>query len=353
MKYYIKEKYLNNSESRNAGSKARNDAEEIARRNGFEELPLLVTQNKSNNIFMKIIDQYSKYENWCGVLNDLKAGDVLFLQFPVVEDTVLLSLILERLSKRGIRIIILIHDLQYIRFSDSSSYSYRHKKKLQIEEITCLKKVDAVIVHNIKMAKYIETLGVDSQKIVNLQIFDYLMEPFESKNNVLGATCIVAGNLSKIKAGYLYNMPSNIEVNAYGIGVESELNDNIHYQGSFEPAELPKYLVGDYGLVWDGDSIDGCEGVYGKYLKINAPHKTSLYLASGIPVVIWNQAALCDFIVENGCGFGVASISEITDVVNKMPIEKYNEIRSNAEKLGSKIRNGYFLTEAIRKSMLL
>ena len=55
----------------------------------------------------------------------------------------------------------------------------------------------------------------------------------------------------------------------------------------------------NFGLVWDGTSLDGCNGRYGEYLKFNNPHKTSLYLSCGIPVIIWKEAALADFVEEH------------------------------------------------------
>ena len=41
MKYYLKEEFLKDSGARNAGNKARNDVEEIVKREGYQ--PLLLT----------------------------------------------------------------------------------------------------------------------------------------------------------------------------------------------------------------------------------------------------------------------------------------------------------------------
>ena len=58
-------------------------------------------------------------------------------------------------------------------------------------------------------------------------------------------------------------------------------------------------MEGSFGLVWDGISVETCAGVYGEYLKVNNPHKTSLYLASGIPVIIWKEAAWLSLLNAN------------------------------------------------------
>ena len=60
-------------------------------------------------------------------------------------------------------------------------------------------------------------------------------------------------------------------------------------------------------------SSETCKGSFGEYLRINNPHKTSLYLASGIPVIIWSKAALAEFIEKNKCGITVDSLYEIAD----------------------------------------
>lgn len=54
---------------------------------------------------------------------------------------------------------------------------------------------------------------------------------------------------------------------------------NVMYKGSFKPEQID-HIHGSWGLVWDGNSIEGCEGELGNYLKINAPHKISLYIAA-------------------------------------------------------------------------
>ena len=42
MKYFLKEEFLKDSGARNAGNKARNDVEEIVKREGYQPLLLIV-----------------------------------------------------------------------------------------------------------------------------------------------------------------------------------------------------------------------------------------------------------------------------------------------------------------------
>ena len=106
---------------------------------------------------------------------------------------------------------------------------------------------------------------------------------------------------------------------------------NVHYQGAFSPDELPNRLHGGFGLVWDGDSPHTCSGMYGEYLKMNNPHKASLYLASGFPIIVWRQSALAEFVRKNHCGILVDSLFEIADCLNSIDEEDFQELIKNSK----------------------
>ena len=55
-------------------------------------------------------------------------------------------------------------------------------------------------------------------------------------------------------------------------------------------------MEGNWGLVWDGNSIDTCSGNFGEYLRLNAPFKFSLYLAAKRPVVVWRESAMAEYV---------------------------------------------------------
>lgn len=118
--------------------------------------------------------------------------------------------------------------------------------------------------------------------------------------------------------------------------------------GSYPPDILPQYLNQGFGLIWDGNSIESCTGVIGNYLKYNNPHKCSLYLASGIPVIIWKEAALANFIEKHNVGILVESLEEIPEKIQNLSEKEYIQMKNNAEKLSVKLKNGYFLKKAIQ-----
>ena len=86
-----------------------------------------------------------------------------------------------------------------------------------------------------------------------------------------------------------------------------------------------------------------------EYLKMNNPHKASLYLASGFPMIVWSQSALADFVRKNQCGIIVDSLFEISESLDSLSEEDYQELIKNSKKIGEKIRDGYFLKTALEK----
>ena len=122
----------------------------------------------------------------------------------------------------------------------------------------------------------------------------------------------------------------------------------VKYCGQFPPEQLPKTLRGGFGLVWDGDRLDCCDGVFGRYLKYNNPHKTSLYLACGIPVMVWDQSALADYVVEHHLGIAVGSLEELPRRLQHMTREEYQTLCQSAREMGARLRRGAMLGRVLR-----
>ena len=177
-----------------------------------------------------------------------------------------------------------------------------------------------------------------------------MISNYEEKKTYEKNTVIVAGNFDIRKTKYARQLPESPEFSIYGINFEEEnLPSNVQYNGAFSPDELSNHLHGGFGLVWDGDSPHTCSGMYGEYLKMNNPHKASLYLASGFPIIVWSQSALAEFVRKNHCGILVDSLFEIADCLNSIDEEDFQELIKNSKIVGEKLRNGYFLKTALEK----
>lgn len=338
----------------NAGSKARTDAEDILISEGFQSL-LIESENKQpRSSLEKLYIHFENFLNWKKAFRRVQNGDMIVIQYPIRSHTMFIGKILKYLKKHNVFIIGIIHDLESLRLAIQPDQSQKARFRLQIEEISALKYFNKIVVHNDRMKSVLqEKLGVHSDKMLPLGIFDYLYEPKETSDNAYpDGAVLIAGNLDKRKSGYVYRLPGNVRFELFGANYdESFQQTNVIYRGKVVPDDLPGLLKGSFGLVWDGPSAESCEGVFGEYLKYNNPHKCSLYLAAGLPVIIWKQAALAPFIEGNHLGFCVNSLDEIDSVLDSITDEEYKTISQNCCEIGKKIRSGYFLTKALRNIM--
>ena len=343
MKYIIRETFRDERLKRTAGVKARDDFETVAKECGYTivELPLLDPKLERGHL-----THISVYNVWKNNLRMLKEGDTLLIQMPLLRHSIFVNSLIRKLKKK-IKVYALIHDLELFRIAVREGGRLR-KMRTYYEELGLLKKCDGIIVHNSKMKLKLKDFGVDESKIVELGIFDYLSDAI-LKENDSDRSIIIAGNLRRYKSGYVYNLPKDIRFNLYGIDYDGVQNDLISYKGSFPPEVLPSVVEGMFGLVWDGDSADTCTGVYGDYLRINNPHKTSFYLSCGIPVLIWEEAALADFIRENDCGITLNSLSEISTKISSLDSASYKKMKENAIQISNKLKTGWYSKNAIEK----
>lgn len=339
----------------NASTKARSDVEKILEKQGYKKFFVPTKYGVKENKLLKLLQLLSYVRNkyiWEESLSNLKSGDIVILQYPVLNTVIGLEKVLKKAKKNGIKVIAIIHDLDSLRYKPE----YQGKllcQRVQREDKKVLKACTKIIAHNDKMKEVLVELGNEPEKIIVLELFDYLCDiELKEISRVKDEPIIIAGNLSKEKAGYLKNLKNikNVNFNLYGIGYEKEENEkNIEYKGAFLPDELLNNLYGSYGLVWDGNSIEECKGGYGEYLKYNNPHKVSMYIATGIPVIIWKEAALADFIQKNKLGCSVSKLDDIEKIMTEMSDTEYNEYLQNARCFSEKIRRGEFLTKAIQK----
>lgn len=321
-----------NNASKNAGSKARNDIIEI-----FDQAILLPV----------LIDGESKIINYIKFLykiRKIKKNDIVLLQYPLYGiNKFVESIIYKKVSQK--KSVLLIHDINSLR------YTPNNEKKIH-EEIEKINMFDVVISHNEKMTKWLKIKGTQS-KIINLEIFDYLGDLkscSEKKYDIA-----YAGNLLFEKSQFLYKMvQQNTTVNFefFGVGFNEDKmkSTNYVYNGSKNPDELLGCFQAKFGLIWDGDSIDKCNNIFGDYLKYNNPHKLSLYISANLPVIAWNKSAIADFVKINNVGIVVDNLKNMQEILNDISDEKYNEMVNNVRKISDNLKQGYYTKKAIKNA---
>lgn len=320
MKYCIQQK---KKEGKNAGSKAVNDVNEILLTKGY--LPL--------NVYERVFYYISLIRIAC----KLKKNDHVFLQWPMyfIPTKPLVKLIV----KRKTRLTLLLHDINKLRGIKENS-----------GEDELLDYAERIIAHTPAMKNYLINQKINPSKIDILYSFDYLTDdliPQRTCSNEI----VYAGNL--LKSTFLQQIPQNsysLKFNCYGLP-DNVLPIHLNYKGAFNPENV-SVLQGSWGLVWDGDSVETCNGLYGKYLRLNSPHKVSLYLVSGLPIIIWKEAALADYIVSNNLGFAIESLSEIPLIIDKISESDYNQMLEAVKKEGVNLREGKHLLSILNSKQL-
>lgn len=316
-------------ETGNASGKAKKDAYMIALRLGFQP-SYSPSLNQKIRVFQQII-----------TLPKFKGRKVIFFQYPAVSEQ-LMGLFKKVISQDSFKIA-LIHDLSSIQGFEE----YELKKELEYLNI-----FDCLIVHNTRMKEYVLNIGYRGE-IVILDLFDYLHdEKRQIMNQAFSNSISFAGNLSKAKFLQELTRINKCKWILYGItnGIDFSSMGNVEYKGLLPSDEIQYLMEGDYGLVWDGDSLETCSGPNGNYLKYNNPHKLSCCIAAGKPIITWKQAAIADFVERNKIGITVNSLEELNEIDLHAG---YNEMRLNVLQIKTKIANGKYLEMALNEALTL
>lgn len=330
--FYISKNYRDRY---TASSKAKLDCELIVQSLGFINigLPVSFSQNSYLGRLKTVLS--NKY-----ACLRMPKNSIAFLQYPVYgyKDQV------NRCLRQKNKIITVIHDLNALRGIT------------QLSDFKVLESSDVLIVHTQRMKEWcLENLRV--KHIVVLELFDYLYDKprdrevkLYDKNRISVA---FAGNLSK--SAFLDHIHLHqSQLNLFGIGIDRrQIGEGCVYQGCFPPNELYKYLNSMFGLVWDGDTVETCTGVGGKYLRYIIPHKISMYLSCGMPVIVWSQSAMADFVRKEHIGLVVDSIGDMDTFLQKVSVEDYKQLCAHVQDIRDKVISGFYLSDAIAKSLKL
>ena len=336
--------YVNKNEF-DAGNKARSDALNIVKDLGYDHIPLFRSGESSKiKVFFQLIR---------GSLQTVftkRKGENVMIQYPYYPgfvNTVLFAVLAFGKKIKKYELTLLIHDVFGLRYE---KFDTDEGKNVMRKELERMQIFDRIICHNERMYDLFNSvLPSDTYKI--LGPFDYLYDkPIKTPEYMSNPTVIIAGNLRKDKSGYVYDLVklSGMRINLYGMHYEGKESENVSYKGKFPPDELIEHLEGNFGLVWDGESLETCTGIYGRYLKYNNPHKFSLYLAAGIPVIVWSQSALADYVKKNNVGLCVENLEELGNIFSKLQKKDYEQMTANVLKVREEIISGAHLKNALK-----
>ena len=318
-----------------AGSKAKTDNEQTLRQMGAVNLGLPTT-HYDNMVLTFLL-------NLAGVLRLALAArrhDVIVLQYPVKK---YFSFLCRAAHWRGAKVVTIVHDLTAL---------HRHRVTIE-KEISRLMRSDHVIASNEAMMHWLKENGL-SRPITPLGLFDYRSDARPAHRSTT-LSLVYAGALTPRKNAYLPQLassPMGIKLHVYGNcdalpGLQQAPHAVCH---PFAPAdEFIRQGEGDFGLVWDGDSLETCQGDFGQYLRYNSPHKVSFYLRAGKPVVIWQQAAVAPIIEREGIGLLISSLDQLQQTLEQLTPQQMAAMNENVSRISDKLSKGGFLQEALQK----
>lgn len=332
-----------------AGSKAREDINYFLETTGYKVIIFKV--NDSRKFLLKVKNYLSCLLKMDNMLKEIGPDSVVLLQYPYPCRSIIFESIVNKMAGRGVKLVALVHDIDSLRMERPDNEIAR--------EINYLNSFHHVISHNPIMTEWLKSKGL-KKDVLDLGLFDYRMNISDGDTGYFtertGDRIVVfAGNLSMNKSKFLYDfsgpMLKGIKMNLYGIEYDEKSIKcgNICFKGLYQPDELPGKMEGDYGLVWDGTDINTCSGHYGQYLRYNNPHKLSLYLAAGLPVITWKKAAISNMISQNKIGILVDSLAELSDAITEVSDEQYSQMRQNIRCFQEDVRNGHYIQSVVRK----
>lgn len=338
-------------EGNTAGSKAPNDIKNIFGRKGYQAIDIHPHNGDTDSW------QYKRMaKEWHDCYELVPENSILLLQHPFWQEQRERNEILLKLKEhKHVSIISFVHDVEKLRGIFLSDY-------MQAEFVFMLRIADVLIVHNEKMKKFFLGMGIAKEKVICLEIFDYLSDNARILPKRLEQSVSIAGNLDSMKSPYLEKMRelAPLKVHLYGpnytapsIDRQPGYSGNMIYHGAFSSDMIQSQLTGGFGLVWDGNSLDTCTGATGEYLRYNNPHKLSMYLAAGLPVIIWKEAAAAEYVERHGAGIAVGSLYDIAGELQNVDEDRYSQYLAAVDEIADDIRKGRNTENAIRKAEIV
>lgn len=334
-KYQFSILFKNKDTNNAASTKAVLDCNQLFLNQGYKDYTLIF-----NDKYSKINYWFSVFKGIAAFLFSIKENSLVGVQYPLLNNVFKYFIKAAKLKK--VNFFCIIHDVETLRTGGKD-------KELVKQELSNLDYYDYLIVHNESMLKWLRENGVTT-KMYPLIIFDYLTAATATNKTISGLskTIVFAGNLRK--SNFIYDLDSvNWNFNVYGPNFKNEQKKlhNVFWCGEFSPEQIVHELKGDFGLIWDGDRIDTCDEILGNYLKYNNPHKFSLYLAAGLPVIAPKDAAIARLIVKYNIGFLIDSLYDLNDM--NVLEEDYQIMKKNCIEIRKEVINGSFFTTAIKK----
>jgi hypothetical protein len=336
MKYQFSIRVKKKGDQNSAASKAVLDCNVIFSKYGYQDYNLVFNEEDSKvKYYFTIISALVKF------FFLIKRNSVVAIQYPMLNN--IFKHFIKAARQKNVKFFCVIHDIESLRLGGKDQHAVK-------QEASNLNYYDNIIVHNDSMLSWLREKGV-TKPMIPLGVFDYILSKKPvSNSSTFSRTIAFAGNLTKSAFVYQLTNLSTWNFKLYGPNYKSESvkGTNISWGGEFTPEEVVFELKGDFGLIWDGSSIEKCDDVLGNYLRYNNPHKFSLYLAAGLPVIAPADSAIGKLIKEKNIGVLVNSLNDLQQF--QLSQQEFDRMKYNCIQLSQQVTTGAFFSKALEKA---
>ena len=323
--YYILEE---NKRGNTAGTKLKDDLMSFFRNSGYKPVNKIPLYSNNKKTFLYLIKSFISTIALSIKLSFIKKKTIVMV-YPLIKINFWKHAFMLACKKN--KIILLLFDLRYFQykcFGDHKDFSLK-------EETAFLNNAYACIAHTLFEKQLLLENGLTT-KTYTLEFLDYISNVFclepqtRLPNNIAFAGYLPrASFLNKVDLKTF----KNISINIYGdTETLKAKNPNLHYCGSYDGQSLINEMSScQFGLVWDGDDIDTFGNFYGGYEKYIIPHKAVSYINAGLPLIVWSDSALAQFVDKYNVGIKIKNINEIPSAISKIGDDEYALLISNVK----------------------
>lgn len=326
-------------EKKNSGFVANNDMSYFANQIGFKNLDYerYDNPNYSEEEINQIVNE---------LLAPIKAEDTLFIQFPTWQRLNIEQAFFKEVFKRKIPTVLIIWDvLPWLHDGSERDFTREYAFKI-------MNACDLLVIPNEKMGRRLATEAKVQTPMVSIDLWDYRIKEPALTLPKFSEKLFFVGTLDKTDfLNYNGQAPIHLIGNPVGLTEAERHKENLIVMGEVANDEIPGLLDGGFCLVsyQGGNTKNRFKGAE-KYGQYNNPLKLSLYLASGLPVIVDSRSAHASLIRSENLGVVLDDLNDVPLVFASLSEAEYREISLNVQRYAQLIRAGHFTQYALSKA---
>ena len=304
---------------------------EAARTIGFKEINYVPFVNLQNN--------RSRRTNLIeSMIAPVEEGDVVVIQLPLWIQFNFQNELIDRLKqKKDIKIIGFINEV--ITYNDNKPYNPESDFFL-----SQMVKFDLLVTLNEQMSEMLRRDNV-TKPMIPMIINDFLSQKriYEMK---------LSKQLIYIVENPIPNFENIVEFKTplaiYGQSLpNSSISSSVTFRSIDTFEELPYHLKGGFGLVDIPEMYDSIKEKRNLSQKYKNSMSMSIFLASGIPLVVLEDSPYTTWVLKNKIGIVVPDLASIDTIIEKMTEADYQIMLESVIRIQGGVASGLFTKRAL------